>query len=260
MAKSYICILTVFSIIVPSFNQDRFIRETLRNLLELKTEVASKSIQIEILVIDNCSDEATLSIIRSFGTVIDQLLIEKDKGQFDAINKGLKLMHGDYWTWLNTDDLIDKEGFFRLAKHLDKYPDTDYIYGDVAYIDEHSKFHKDSSTGSLSLKKLISKDASISQPGSFFRTAFTKKIGELAAFHFAFDYEYILRCLKNKAKVAKLDANVAFFRYYSTSKSGSQDYRFLKEQVKIQQLYGGKRLSKLGLTLRLRIIKRRLVN
>ncbi len=252
--------MAVFSIIVPSFNQDRFIQETLRNLSELKTEAAVKNIQIEILVIDNCSDKETLSIIRSYESLSDHLIIEKDKGQFDAINKGLKLMRGDYWTWLNTDDLIDKEGFFHLAEYVNKHPDTDYIYGDVAYIDEHSKFHKDSSTGALSLKKLISSDASISQPGSFFRTAFTKKIGELAAFHFAFDYEYILRCLKNKAKVAKLDQNVAFFRYYSTSKSGSQDYRFLKEQLKISRIYGGRKFSKLALMLNFRILKRKIFN
>jgi glycosyltransferase involved in cell wall biosynthesis len=252
--------LTIYSIIVPSYNQVRFIKETLENLSLLKAEASKKNTGVQIIVIDNCSEESTLGIIKSYHHLIDNLVIEKDKGQYDAINKGLRLVKGDYWTWLNTDDLIDIDGFFKLAGYLEKHGDTDYIYGDVAYIDEKSIFHKHSTTGELSFNKLLYRDASISQPGSFFRTAFTKKTGELAAFHFAFDYEYILRCLKNHAKVARLHTNVAYFRYYTDSKSGSQDYRFLKEQLDINKLYGGRLFSRLSLFLRLRILKRKLVN
>ncbi len=253
-------LVTNYSIIIPSFNQDTFIRETLENVLYLKHNASRVNISIRIIVVDNCSNEATLNIIREFKQEIDHLLVEKDKGQYDAINKGLRLVSDGYWTWLNTDDLIDRDGFFKLVAYLSEHPDTDYIYGNVAYIDERSQFQKDSSTSSLTLDKLLNKDASISQPGSFFRTAFTKGIGELAPYHFAFDYEYILRCLKRGAKVVKLDHTVAHFRYYSSSKSGSQDFRFLKEQLIINKLYGGKTLSKLRLLLHIRILKRKLLN
>lgn len=245
---------------MPSFNQDQFIRETLENISHLKTTAATKSIGVQIIVVDNCSNAPTLSIIETYKNAIDNLLIEPDKGQYDAINKGLKLVKGDYWTWLNTDDLIDSAGFFKLADYVQRHAETDYIYGDVTYIDEHSKFHKDSSTPFLSLTHLLNKDASISQPGSFFKTSFTKGIGELASYQFAFDYEYILRCLKYKAKVAKLNCTVALFRYYSTSKSGSKDFRFLEEQLLINKLYGGGLFSKLRMLLRVRILKRRLFN
>ena len=252
--------MAVYSIIVPSFNQETFIKETLDNLAELKVKAEGKNIFIQVIIIDNCSGPATLNIINSHKDSINNLVIEKDKGQYDAINKGLKLVKGAYWTWLNTDDLIDHDGFFAIAAYLEDHPDTDYIYGDVAYIDEHSQFNKDSTTGSLTLEKLVFKDASISQPGSFFRKSFTDSIGELSPFHFAFDYEYILRCLKNKAKVVKLANNAAYFRYYKTSKSGSQDFRFLKEQLTINKLYGGQFFSRLSLLLRLRILKRKLFN
>lgn len=249
-----------FSIIVPSFNQDKFIRETLENISHLKITAAFKNLGVQIIVVDNCSNESTLSIINTYKNIIDNLLIEPDKGQYDAINKGLKLVKGDYWTWLNTDDLIDTEGFLKLADYVQQHPETDYIYGDVAYIDEHSKFYKNSSTPFLSLPHLLNKDASISQPGSFFKTSFTNGIGELAAYQFAFDYEYILRCLKYNAKVAKLNCNVALFRYYSTSKSGSKDFRFLEEQLLINKTYGGGLFSKLRMLLQVRILKRRLFN
>lgn len=252
--------VAIFSIIVPSYNQERFIGETLANLVQLKQEAADRKVRVELIVVDNCSDEKTGKILKSFEAQLDQVLVEPDKGQYDAINKGLRLMHGDYWTWLNTDDLLDTKGFFEVVKYLEQHPDTDYIYGNVAYIDEHSKFYKDSSTENLHFDALLNKDASISQPGSFFRSAFTRQIGELSPYYFAFDYEYILRCLKNKAVVTKLNCNVAFFRYYTTSKSGSQDFRFLKEQLQINQAYGGRFYSKLSLLLRIRILKRKLFN
>jgi len=252
--------MAVYSIIVPSYNQVKFIGETLENLSLLKTEAAKNNIGVELIVVDNCSDEPTLDLIRKYKGIIDLLIVEKDKGQYDAINKGLAKIKGEYWTWLNTDDLIDVKGFLEIAAYLKKNPGADYIYGDVAYIDERSQFHKNSSTPELSLDRLLRKDASISQPGSFFRTAFTEKIGNLAPYHFAFDYEYIIRCLKNHALVVKLDTTVAYFRYYRSSKSGSQDYRFLQEQKLISRQHGRSFFTMLGFMLTIRILKRRLFN
>jgi glycosyltransferase involved in cell wall biosynthesis len=252
--------MALFSIIVPSFNQDKYIKETLENLLLLKTEAKKNNIGIQVILVDNCSDAATQEIITAYRNIIDDLFIENDKGQYDAINKGLKRVKGDYWTWLNTDDMLDLNGFLKLATYLQQHKNTDYIYGDVRYIDEHSDFHKTSTSGELSLKKLIRSDASISQPGSFFKTTFTHTIGELAPFNFAFDYEYILRCLKHNAVVVKLNTTVAHFRYYAASKSGSKDYRFLKEQLMINRQYGGRLFYKLGLMLNLRILKRKIFN
>lgn len=249
-----------FSIIIPSFNQDKYIRETLQNVADLKRQAAEQNIPIQVILVDNCSNAETMTIIDDFKEDIDNLIVEKDKGQFDAINKGLKMALGDYWTWLNTDDLIDPDGFFKLAKQLQNDLSIDYIYGCVGYINEQSVLYKNYSSGEIDLHKLINQDASISQPGSFFRTEFTNKIGPLADYRFAFDYEYILRCLKNNAKISNLNYNVAFFRYYDTSKSGSKDHRFLKEQKKISKLYGRGAFTKLGFMLNLRILKRKLFN
>ena len=249
-----------YSIIVPSYNQEKFIKETLENLAILKAKAENTNVAIQVIVIDNCSNASTLRIINDYKKIINNLVIEKDHGQYDAINKGLNLVKGEFWTWLNTDDLIDIDGFFKLADYLANNPNTDYIYGDVDYIDENSVVTKTSSSGTLTFEKLVNTDASISQPGSFFRTRFTREIGELSAYNFAFDYDYILRCFKNEAKIVKLDACVAYFRYYKASKSGSRDYRFLKEQLKINKRYGGTFFSHLSLLLRLRIIKRRFFN
>ena len=247
-----------YSIIVPSYNQEKFIKETLENLATLKALAENTNSVIQVIVIDNCSGPSTLKIINDYKKIINNLIIEKDEGQYDAINKGLKLVKGEYWTWLNTDDLIDVKGFFKLVTCLEDNESTDYIYGDVDYIDENSVFHKNATSRGLSYTKLLNHDAAISQPGSFFKTSFTNKIGELSSFHSAFDYEYILRCFKNNAKFVKLDATLAYSRYNSASKLGTQDSRLLKEQLQINKLYGGTFFSKLSLLLRWNIFLNKL--
>lgn len=248
-----------FSIIIPSYNQIRFIEATMQNIVAIKKLSTSNNFELEVIVCDNCSDIKVLTVFEKYKDVIDVLKIEPDKGQYDAINKGLTYVTGHYWTWLNTDDLLDISGFLEIVNYL-KNNQPDYIYGDIETIDENGKSLTKGSSGQISLHSLTNKDASISQPGSFFRTEFTNKIGLLSNYRFAFDYEYILRILKNNGVVIKLNTIVAQFRYYQESKSGSQDARFLIEQLEIAKLYGSTALSRLSLMLRLRIIKRKLIN
>ena len=248
-----------FSIIVPSYNQIQFIEATLQNIAAVKQLCKEQNVELEVIIYDNCSIPEVQATFEKYKSSINLLKVEPDKGQYDAINKGLKHVTGDYWTWLNTDDLIDLKGFTEILNYL-KTNEVDYIYGDIETIDSNGKSITVGTSGEITLKSLTTKDASISQPGSFFRTAFTQKIGDLSSYRFAFDYEYILRILKNNGKVVKLNTTVSQFRYYEQSKSGSQDARFLQEQLNIAKLYGCISFSKLSLMLQLRIIKRKLFN
>ncbi|MCC6182349.1 MAG: glycosyltransferase [Bacteroidia bacterium] len=245
------------SIIIPSYNQFQFIEATLKNIAELKELAKEIGVELEVILFDNQSNQPVQDILKKYSHLFDVLKIEPDKGQYDAINKGITLVTGDYWTWLNTDDLIDKKGITEIITCL-KTSKPDYIYGDIETIDEYGNSLSMNTSGHFSLYSLTHQDASISQPGSFFKTKFTKEIGLLSAYKFAFDYEYILRILKNNGNVVKINAVVAQFRYYTLSKSGSRNPQFLIEQQQIAKKYGGSRFSRLNILLTLRIIKRKL--
>ena len=249
-----------FSVIIPSYNQDKFIERTINNLIQLKELSKANNFELEVILFDNNSDASVQANLNKHKNVFDVLVIESDKGQYDAINKGIQKITGNYWTWLNTDDLIDVEGFLTIAKYLKANADTDYIYGDMKIIDEDDKILQLGTSGNFTLQSLVNTDASISQPGSFFKTEFTNKIGELSSYKFAFDYEYVLRILKNEGKVVKVNAYVACFRYYTSSKSGIKTPVFLKEQLAISKMYGRKLFSRLTFMLLLRITKRRIFN
>ena len=243
------------SIIVPSFNQELFIADTLKNLVEIKQKAIEKGIGFEILIFDSESNKKVQDIITEFKGFIDFIEIKKDLGQYDAINKGIKKCTGDYWTWLNTDDLLDIDGFFKLVYVLKLNPNIDYIYGGITYINERGESLKTVNSWELSLDQLVTREPSIFQPGSFFKKTFTDKIGLLKSYQCCFDYEFILRCIKNNAIVYQCDLSVSQFRYYKTSKTGSITPIFIKEQLLISHDYGRKWHHYLTLFSKLRLLK-----
>src|SRR5258708_6136901 len=96
--------LPLVSIVTPSFNQGQFIRETIESVLTQDYP------NIEYWVIDGGSTDETLAILREYeGDPRFHWLSEPDKGQSDAINKGLVRCHGEIFAWLNSDDVFIKE-------------------------------------------------------------------------------------------------------------------------------------------------------
>jgi glycosyltransferase involved in cell wall biosynthesis len=244
-----------FSVIVPSYNQDRFIAKTLSNLKRMKQVAKAHSCELEILLFDSESNAKVQAIIAQYKDDIHVLEIKKDMGQFDAINKGIVKCTGTYWTWLNTDDLLEEEGFVKTIQHLKQNASVDYIYGSIQYINADDQSGKVVKAWPLSLQQLVSSSPSIFQPGSWFRKEFTNTIGLLSAYQCCFDYEYICRLLKQNARLFCLNEVVAQFRYYPDSKSGSIMKKFVEEQWTISKNFGRKWLDSLTWMLALRRVK-----
>jgi glycosyltransferase involved in cell wall biosynthesis len=247
-----------FSIIVPSYNQPDFIEDTFKNLVELKESAIQKNTEIEILLFDSKSNDQTQNIITLYKHYFNYVEIKKDLGQYDAINKGIVKCTGDYWTWLNTDDLINIQGFLKLISILSTNNQIDYIYGGINYIDKSGTVTKQYNSYPINYKTLYTHTPAIFQPGSFFKKDFTNKIGLLKPYQCCFDYEYILRCFKNEACMYSCDFIVANFRFYSTSKSGANTAVFIREQLKISKIYGRKWYHFLSYFSNLRLLKHKL--
>ena len=247
-----------FSVIVPSYNQDKYIGATLNNLRQLKELAKQLQVEVEVLLFDSESNEGVQKEIEKYRDVIDVLEVKKDKGQYDAINKGLEVCKGTYWTWLNTDDHIDPDGFFKLAERLKSDSTIDYIYGGIHYMDTNDKVLSLVKAKQLTLKELVNRVPGIYQPGSFFKKSFTDKIGFLKPYRCCFDYEYILRCLSFNGKFVCCEFPVSRFRYYSDSKTGSLIPVFIREQLEISSDYGRSFFSFLTWFSYLRLLKHKL--
>lgn len=244
-----------FSIIIPSFNQEAYIEKTLQNAVDIKKQAETKGCEVEILLFDSESNELVQSIINRYRNLLDYVEVKKDKGQYDAINKGILKCSGDYWSWLNTDDLIEPNGFFKLTEVLKTDDGIDYIYGGVDYIDGEGRVTRHYPAFELNFRTLYSVRPGIFQPGSFFRKSFSDKIGLLKPYQCCFDYEYILRCMDNNARIHCCRFVVSNFRFYKTSKTGSIIPVFIREQLEVSKEYGRKPWHFLSYFSHLRLLK-----
>ena len=98
-----------FSIVIPSYNQGRFIERTLRSVL-------GQNVDLEIIVVDGGSTDETVSILQKYDEKISWKSGE-DGGQADAINRGLRESKGDVLAYLNSDDVYYPGALERVESH-----------------------------------------------------------------------------------------------------------------------------------------------
>lgn len=123
------------SIVTTSFNQGHFIEQT------IKSVVSQTYRPIEFIVVDNCSSDQTHSVLDKYSQQINILLIENDNGPANALNKGFARATGDYFSFINSDDVYDA-GFAETAISRIDALGADLVYSDIRFIDENSTIIK----------------------------------------------------------------------------------------------------------------------
>lgn len=128
--------LPKISIIVPSYNMEKYIGETLDSV------VSQKYPNLEIIVQDGGSTDGTVGIIKEFAKKHPKIInwvSKKDKGQLDTINKGFRKATGDILTYINADDVYKKNALLTVGKYFVRNSKTFWLAGKGDVIDENSK-------------------------------------------------------------------------------------------------------------------------
>ena len=216
------------SIITPSLNQGEFIGECLESV---RAAAAAAGISVEHLVVDGGSTDQTLDILGKQNHA--RWISEKDRGQADAINKGLAQTSGEIVSYLCADDMLEPEAL-RLV--LSAFEDgVDVVYGDAFFLEsgwKRRKFARDFSPSRLR------KENFLLQPAVFLRRSVFEKFGAFdASLHFCIDHEFWLR-ISEATKWKHVASPLACSRLHSDAKTWSQLPEAWDEARKMQARYG----------------------
>ena len=201
----------LLTIVIPSYNQGRFIRETIDSIL------AQDYRPIEVLVFDGASTDETVDVLKSYDAPELQWWSEKDRGVVDAVNKGLARARGEIVAIQSSDDTY-MPGAFAAVVEAFRETDAGLIYGDVEYIDAESHTFTRTQLPPFDLVQYIGKRTFIPQPSAFFTAEAMRAAGGWRDdISYAADAEFYLR-IAMKFRVQKIDAILARYRYHEAQR------------------------------------------
>ena len=213
--------LPLVSIVTPSFNQYQFIEETICSVLSQSYS------NIEYIIVDGCSTDGTIEVLDSYSDRVNNIIVEPDNGQSDAINKGLSMCNGSILMWLNSDDVLYPNAVAKAVDVFSTNPESLMIHG-------HSQLFGDSiksqlvgqSNENLSLK--YPAFMPFPQPASFFRRSLIDQSGLLdTSLHYGMDFDLVVRAFL-LGNITYYNSLVSKYRIHASSKTNDH-FSFVKD-------------------------------
>jgi len=209
--------LPKISVVIPSYNMAQFIEETIQSILTQDYP------HYECIVMDGGSTDGTVDILKKYDGRISWVSA-KDRGQSDAINKGLRQASGDILAYINADDAYEDGCFRKVADCFAKNPPLRWLYGKCRIIDDRGREIRKLITAyrnfwlrRYSYNRLLIMDF-IAQPAVFWRRELTDEIGLFdVSKHLSMEYEYWLKAGARYAP-AFIDDYLARFRIHPGAK------------------------------------------
>jgi glycosyltransferase involved in cell wall biosynthesis len=225
------------SVVTPSYNQARYIDETIRSVLEQDYPL------VEYIIVDGGSTDGSIEIIQRYVDRLAWWVSEPDKGQTDALNKGFAHARGEILAWLNSDDTYLPHALSQAVGYLQAHPEVGMVYGDANFIDPDGRVIGKFPARQTNYRRLRRGYVHIPQQAAFFRADLWKQVGPLdPSFYFAMDYDLWVRL----ARIAPLKHHPALwanFRLHDSGKSVISDERCWPEMLRVHRRDGGSWLS-----------------
>lgn len=217
-----------FSIITPSYNQGRFVRDCIESVR------AQTGVTWEHIVQDAGSTDETLAVLKEYPHL--QVTCEKDRGMSDGINRGFRKATGDWVMWLNTDDYLLPGALAHVAEFAAKKPTTDFIYGEALFVDEQKTLIRHKREHRFDFNVLLYYGCYIMSTAAFIRRD-VLTAGHLLNedYRVCMDFEYYVRLARLGYRFDHLPQPLAAFRWHETNTSTVQLQRRLQERVRVQQ-------------------------
>jgi glycosyltransferase involved in cell wall biosynthesis len=223
------------TIVTPSYNQGRFIEETIRSIL------LQGYPDLEYIIIDGGSSDETFSILDKYSEWIAHWVSEPDKGQADALNKGIAVATGTIFNWINSDDLLLPNSLKLIASN---FVECDAV---AAQCVNFGAGEPDTviTSSSLSAYNLVtgSQETVFHQPALWLHLHNVRECGGIdSRYHYSFDWDLTIRYLYLFPRVRYVHGPVAKFRLHPSSKTVAEGHKMHDDRVnlfaKLEHHYG----------------------
>lgn len=189
------------SVITVTFNSENTIEETLLSVFSQNYK------NVEYIIVDGGSTDNTLSIIKKYFNKISHIISKKDKGMYDAINKGIKLSSGDIIHILNSDDIYANQNILSEIVNIFKKKKCKIILSKIVFFKHNDKKKFIRGIGVKFFSPILLRFGWMPpHPGTFIKKNIYEQYGLYKTnFKIAADYEIFVRLF--------LKFKISYFKY-----------------------------------------------
>ena len=205
------------SVVVPVYNGEVFIRETIESVLRY-----SSGFRVECIVINDGSTDETEGILNSFRDKV-KIISQPNSGESAAVNRGLHEASGKYVVIVSADDpILSPKLFLGVGDYFDEHPQVVAWYPDWVIIDSLGQVEKTIRLPEYKFQDLFTKNKVLPGPGTWFRRESASLIsGRNLKWKYVGDYDFWLR-LSRQGLLAHRPEVLAQWRRHSHSTSIAQ--------------------------------------
>jgi glycosyltransferase involved in cell wall biosynthesis len=216
------------SLVTPTYNQAATLRQTIESVLRQDYE------NLEYRIFDAGSRDGTVEIMREYDNDSRfHWTSGPDKGQSDAINRGLARCTGEIFNWINSDDYLEPGALRIVAESFQRHGGIDLVSGKTA------EFRGDPPHifNTIELPLRASPEATITvgifcQPSTFWRTQIIREIGGIdEKLHYVMDWDLWVRYLARfgQKRVRRIEQLLAHYRHHPQAKTSAGSEKFYEE-------------------------------
>lgn len=247
--------MTRISLVTPSYNQAAYIGETINSVLSQEG-----NFEIEYFIMDGGSTDGSVEIIKSYAERLArgeyplrcrsatlEWISQRDKGQSDAINQGLRRATGEVVSYINSDDAFCDGAFARVLQEFEVHSKAEFVYGDGDVIGATGEVQWEWLSRPYDHRVMTSyhfwwNDFTnyIMQQATFWRRRVMERIGYFDEnFHYAMDAEYWIRAGHHGLSLRHIPHKLGRFRLIPGTKSLSSPTIFWSDYLEIFRRYRG---------------------
>jgi len=236
------------SVVTPSYNQGRFIEETIKSVISQEGDF-----YIDYVVMDGGSSDNTVDILKKYESLLHDKKLEtrclgidfrwvseNDGGQSDAVDKGIRMATGDIIAWINSDDYYPSNDVFQtVVQRFSENGDIDIVYGNGVMVDVNKEYIRDFKSRQIALKDIPVHPSSLfNQPALFFRKNIYFTSGGLdKTLNWTMDYDLWFRLFLQSRRYVYIDKTFSCARYHEDAKSVEHMWVQIIETCRVKKKY-----------------------